>query len=221
MKDAFVPNTPIICLISDGLITTENYDSKSLELISLIRSAVSAKIELVQIREKTLPAGLLFDLVSRALQETRNSITKILVNERLDIALAAGADGVHLTSKSMPVSEIRNICPSDFVIGRSAHSLAEAMSAAQSGANFVLLGPVFATPSKARFGEALGLGVIRRVCEELPGFPVLALGGIGLDNYNQVLECGARGFGAIRFLSDPNRLRSIAEQVNLSPKNNL
>jgi len=169
----------------------------------LVRAAVEAEIPLFQIREKSLPARELYELTSRAAEITRGSKTRLLVNDRADIARAAGADGVHLTSQSLPADVVRNMFGSEFLIGVSTHSLEEARVARDSGAHFVVFGPVF---EKHGYSSPQGLDKLREVTSELGDFPVLAIGGISLDNIAAWLDAGASGIAAIRLLNDAQML---------------
>jgi len=158
---------------------------------------------LFQIREKSLPARVLYDLVSRAAEITRGSKTRLLVNDRSDIARAAGADGVHLTTRSLPADVVRQVYGPEFLIGVSTHSLEEARAARDAGADFVVFGPVFETGSKRSFGEPQGLDKLRQVTGELREFPVLAIGGITFENVGACFQAGASGIAAIRLLNNP------------------
>jgi thiamine-phosphate pyrophosphorylase len=124
------------------------------------------------------------------------------VNDRVDIARAAGADGVHLTAQSLPADVVRDICGPDFLIGVSTHSLAEARAAQAAGADLVVFGPIFETESKRAFGEPQGLAKLREVTSELGEFPVLAIGGITRENSASCLDAGASGFAAIRMFEE-------------------
>ena len=176
------------------------------EILRLVRAAVDADVPLVQIREKSLHARVLYELVARAAEITRGSKTRLLVNDRSDIARAAGADGVHLTTQSLPVEVVRSIFGVDFLIGVSTHSLDEARGARAGGADFVVFGPVFETESKRAFGEPQGLSKLAEVTRALGEFPVVAIGGITLGNVDECLEAGARGIAAIRLLNDKENL---------------
>jgi thiamine-phosphate pyrophosphorylase len=200
---------PLIYLITRGEATAENFSEKSAEILKLIKVAVESKINLIQIREKKLPARLTFELALGAAKITRDSQTKLLVNDRADIALAAKADGVHLTSASIPTEIIRQNFPRNFIIGVSTHSINEAVRAKEKGADFVTFSPIFQTPSKTKYGEPQGLEKLREVCQRLKNFPVVALGGIDESNYPEVLKKGASGFAAIRFLNEPENLRKL------------
>jgi thiamine-phosphate pyrophosphorylase len=155
----------------------------------------------VQIREKSLSARVLYELATRAAAITRGTRTQLLVNDRFDVARAAGADGVHLTTRSLPTELVRSICGADFVIGVSSHSLDEAVEARAEGADFVVFGPVFETPAKQIYGKPQGLEKLREVTSALQGFPVLAIGGIDLDNAADCFRAGASGIAAIRLFT--------------------
>ena len=176
------------------------------EILRLVRAAVDADVPLVQIREKSLHARVLYDLVARAAKITRGSKTRLLVNDRSDIARAASADGVHLTTQSLPAEVVRNIFGAEFLIGVSTHSLDEARAARAGGADFVVFGPVFETESKRAYGEPQGLDKLAEVTRALGEFPVVAIGGITLDNVDECFQAGARGIAAIRLLNDTENL---------------
>lgn len=176
-----------------------------------MQQAVDARIDLVQIREKNLGDGVLFELAAHAAAFTRGTETRLLINDRSDIAAAAGADGVHLTTSSLPSNVVRATFGEGFLIGASTHSLAEAELARQSGADFVVFGPVFDTPSKSQYGEALGLANLARVCAELSPFPILAIGGVTITTVEDCFRAGARGVAAISMLQ--SRLADVADEI--------
>ena len=204
---------PLIYLITEGAATAENFSAKKTEILALIKAAAESKISLVQIREKNLPARLLFELAAEASKVSSRTETKILINDRADVALAAGADGVHLTARSPSAKIVRRCFPPDFIIGASAHTLAEAENARDEAADFATFSPIFSTPSKTQYGAPQGLKKLRAVCENLANFPVLALGGVDENNYESVLASGARGFAAIRFLNDAEKLKNLAADL--------
>jgi thiamine-phosphate pyrophosphorylase len=216
------PTPRLIYLITKGEATCENFPEKSVEILQIVEAAVRAEISLIQIREKQLPARFVFELTEKASRLTRNSETKLLVNDRADIAFLADADGVHLTSLSLSAAAIRRNFPKDFIVGVSTHTLAEAESAKRQGADFVTFSPIFHSPHK---GEPKGLIELKEVCAQLKPFPVLALGGIDETNYKSVLETGASGFAAIRFLNEAENLRNLkrdlaTENTESTEKNN-
>jgi thiamine-phosphate pyrophosphorylase len=186
-------NLPITYPITSGKTTPQTIS----DTLRFVRAVVEAEVVLLQIREKSLPARVLYELATRAAEITRGSKTRLLVNDRADIARAAGADGVHLTSQSLPAGVVRRTFGSEFLIGVSTHSLDEARAARDGGADFVVFGPVFDTESKRGFGAPQGLDKLRQVADELRGFPVLAIGGISLENAGACFDAGASGVAAI------------------------
>ena len=197
---------PLIYLITRGDATEQNFNETRAQILNLVKIAVETKISLIQIREKKLSALNLFKLAREAARIAENSNTKILVNDRADIALAARADGVHLTANSLSAEIVRAHFPKDFIIGVSTHSIEKAAEAKRQGADFAAFSPIFFTPEKA---APKGLDALREVCEKLNPFVIVALGGIDETNFKSVLENGASGFAAIRFLNDAENLRKL------------
>ena len=165
-------------------------------LLEQIDRAVRRGVDFIQVREKDLSDRDLLRLTAQAVHLARGTTCRILVNGRVDVALAAGAHGVHLPSKGIQAADVLPLLPAGFLVGASTHSLREARQAAASGAEYLLLGPVFATPSKIRFGKPLGLRCLARVCSLLP-LPVFGLGGIHPGEISKVLAAGACGVAAI------------------------
>ena len=204
---------PIIYPITSG--------HKHQDILRSVRAAVDAEVPLFQIREKSLPARVLFELVARAAELTHGSKTRLLVNDRSDIARAAGADGVHLTTQSLPVEVVRKICGAEFLIGVSTHSLDEARAARSAGADFVVFGPVFETDSKRAYGPPQGVDKLSEVTRELGEFPVVAIGGVTLENVDDCFHAGASGVAAIGMLNDAEQLSSIVREIRSRFRQNL
>lgn len=196
---SFFSGRTVRCLITEGLCTAPNFSVLRNTVLDTVRLAVEAQIELVQIREKLLPTRLLFDLTAAAARLVQSSGTKLLINERFDVALAARADGVHLTSASIPVARVRECVPSTFIIGVSTHSRLEVTDAKAGGADYVLFGPIFPTPGKEL---VKGLDELQMVSSRVSPFPVLAVGGVNTGNHELALKAGAGGIAAIRYLND-------------------
>lgn len=182
-------------------------------MLQLVRAAVAAQIDLIQIREKNLNVSVLYQLAVRAADLTSGSITRLLINDRCDLAAAAGADGVHLTTSSLRPDVIGRTFGDPFLIGASTHSLEEAMRARDEGADFVVFGPVFETASKKEYGEALGLAKLAEVSAALSPLPVLALGGVTTANAADCMQAGARGVAGISMFAEPEKLGDVVAQI--------
>jgi thiamine-phosphate pyrophosphorylase len=182
-------------------------------LLQLISAAVSCQVDLVQIREKQLTARTLFELAVAAARFTRAGNTKLLINDRADIAAASGADGVHLTTRSLPPDVVRQTFGEGMLIGVSTHSLDEAVSARQNGADFIVFGPIFETGSKKVYGAPVGLNELKRICGALSPFPVLALGGVSISNAAPCIHAGARGLAGITMLNNPKTLADVVTEI--------
>jgi len=191
---------------------TDRRQLRSMSLAAVIRETLRAGVDMVQIREKDLASRELITLVEEALKAAREpgrGGASVVVNDRLDVALATGAEGVHLGALSMPVQVVRQVAPRPFVIGVSCHSLGEALAAESGGADYLVLGPVFETPSKLGYGRPLGLEKLRNVTSRMR-IPVLALGGITVERVRPCLEAGASGIAGIRIFQD---CESVQERV--------
>ncbi|HUY15608.1 MAG TPA: thiamine phosphate synthase [Terriglobia bacterium] len=166
-----------------------------------LMKAARANIDLVQIREKDLDTRTLLELTSAAMQAARDCAARIVLNDRMDVAIAAGAAGIHLGNQSLPASVVRRIAPSGFLVGVSCHSMEDAANAEAAGADYVLLGPIFETPSKLAYGPPLGLPLLEAVAHRAK-LPVLALGGITLRRIQTCVMAGAVGIAGIRIFQE-------------------
>lgn len=161
---------------------------------------------------------MLYELTARAACLTRGSATRLLVNDRADIARASGADGVHLTTRSLHAQVVRRAFGEDFLIGVSTHSLEEARDARDGGADFATFGPLFETVSKRAYGPPVGLAPLTEAARSLAPFPLLALGGITDETEAAAaLRAGAQGIAAIRLFSDAHALQETARALRSLP----
>jgi len=169
-------------------------------LVAQARHACSAGVDLIQIRERDLDAAELARLVGDVLAVTRGTPTRVVVNDRLDVALACGAHGVHLRADSIPVEAARRLAPAGFLIGSSVHGVDEAKRAA--GADYLIAGTVFTTASKPAGRPLLGADGLRSIASA-SDVPVLAIGGITEDRIDEIAAAGAMGFAAIGLFIAP------------------
>jgi len=214
---------PILCYVTDraalralpqGVAGAPVAD----DLPGVIHRAVAAGVDWIQLREKDLSAHALVELARGAVAAAHGSGTRILINDRLDVALAAGAAGVHLGEESLPVAEVvrwRRAAGQQadtFLVGVSCHSGATAVEAEHRGADYLIFGPVFATPSKAAFGPPQGLDRLAEACRSVR-IPVLAIGGVALENASACLAVGAAGLAAIRLFQESAELAAVVAQL--------
>jgi len=202
------PARPITYLITGGETSSATTPSSEefRRTLALVRAAVGARVTAVQLREKALSGRVLYELAAAAAQAAAGSGTRVLVNDRADVARAAACDGVHLTTSSLDAAAVRRAFGEDFLIGVSAHTSEEARAAREGGADFAVFGPVFDTPSKRAYGSPLGLEALKRTALELSPFPLVALGGVGEGEVEQVLQAGAAGVAGIRLFADGQNL---------------
>ncbi len=165
-------------------------DRHQADVLACAVRAVADSIDMIQIREKDLPARELFDLVCRIRDIAAGTKTRVLVNDRLDIALAAGIDGVHLPANGLPPQHARAYVK---LLGVSTHSISEAIQAEKAHADFILFGPVFDSPGKT----AVGIEELKRVVSSVE-IPVLAIGGVTAANAGEAVNAGAAGIAGIR-----------------------
>jgi thiamine-phosphate pyrophosphorylase len=207
---------PLLCYVTDR---------NALEKPSLLREqisrAVAAGIDWIQIREKDLSARELLALARAAVKAEGSGATRIIINDRLDVALASRAGGVHLGEASMTVAAVSawrnaaivgNAALKNFLIGASCHSVESVRAAERDGADYVIFGPVFATPSKEKLGAPHGINRLAEASKAVR-IPVLAIGGITEENARECFAAGAAGIAAIRMFSGERDLAGIVGRL--------
>ena len=195
---------PTLCLITDRKRLGES------PLEDVLGDAVKGGINIVQLREGDLPAGELLTLTTRVRKATRGHAL-LIINDRLDVVMAAGADGIHLPESGLPVAIARWLLGQHVIIGRSVHSKEAAIEAEQDGADYVQLGTIYATTSKPDLKPA-GPDLLREVSAALT-IPILAVGGVRPENAAEVIEAGASGASVISAVLDAAEPQAAARQL--------
>jgi len=192
----------VLCLVTDRhRLCAENvpFDVARRRLIDQAKWAVTSNVDLIQVRERDLEAADLARLVTDFVRVSRGSGTRVVVNDRLDVALACGADGVHLRHDSVRADAVRTIAPAGFLVGRSVHGVADAKDAGP--VDYLVAGTVFETPSKPSATETLGLDGLADVVQAV-AVPVLAIGGVTRERLDEVAATGAAGVAGIGLFID-------------------
>jgi thiamine-phosphate pyrophosphorylase len=181
-------------------------------LVETVGLAARAGVHLVQVRERDLDARALVRLVARCVDAVRGTAARVLVNDRADVALAAGAHGVHLPGHGMPAARLRRHLPAGYLVGRSVHGADEAARAAAAGGlDYLVFGPVFETVSKP--GERpQGIDALREAASAV-SLPVLAIGGITPERFAGVARAGAAGVAAIGAFAAAQSCESLQSLV--------
>lgn len=233
---------PILCYVTDR---TSLLAPESDALLAMIRRSVAAGVDWIQIREKDLSDRALAALARDAVAAARGSSTRILINGRLDVALAVRAAGVHLGGDALPLADVATWCvrnaarctaqsgdeqdaglprlrsgqvsagATSFLLGASCHSLAEAQAAERDGAHYIIFGPLFPTPSKLQYCPPQGLAHLEKICRAVR-IPVLAIGGITLDIAHECLRAGAAGIAAIRLFQECDELADLVGKLRVT-----
>jgi thiamine-phosphate pyrophosphorylase len=193
------------------LITDRKLVTRYSLLVTAVEEALKGGVKAVQLREKDLPIRELLDMAYRMRETTSRYSAKLFINDRVDIAMAVGADGVHLGQKSMPAYAAKKASKGKLVAGVSTHSIAEAIEAEEDGADFITFGPVYPTPSKLKYGEPVGTDALNKVCNAV-SIPVFAISGIKTENIKSVLDSGADGVAVISAILGSADIKHTTEQ---------
>lgn len=195
----------------DIYLITDRMKTDGRDLKEVIREALKGGIRGVQLREKDLSTRDLLRLAAEIREITGKAGARLLINGRIDICLAVEADGVHIGKESIPTNIARDILGRERIIGVSTHGLAEAKEAEMQGADFITLGPIYYTESKAQFGNQLGTDMIKNARRRI-SIPIFALGGIKLDNIKPLVETGAYGIAMISAIMSARDITGTAQE---------
>jgi thiamine-phosphate pyrophosphorylase len=200
MSGALITGLKVAPLLLDLHLyfVTDRKQTNGRPLVEVVHAALDGGVRAVQLREKDLEGGELYRLATELRQLTARYHARLLINDRIDIALAIDADGVHLGQTSFPVTVARQLLGPGKLIGVSTHSKEEIEAAV--GADFIVFGPVYFTPSKAAYGAPQGLERLRQAVTQ-SAVPVIAIGGIKVEQISDVLAVGAHGIGVITAIS--------------------
>ncbi|MDO8427330.1 MAG: thiamine phosphate synthase [Deltaproteobacteria bacterium] len=182
------------------------------DIVEAVESALEGGVKLVQLREKDLGGKDLLELAKKIRKKTLEFGARLIINDRLDVALLSGADGVHLGQNSFSPKDARKIIGGRRLIGVSTHSLEEAKRAEAEGADLITFGPVYYTASKAPYGEPLGTGLLKEACGKVK-IPVYAIGGIKRENVKEAAASGAEGVAVISAILGSSDIKRSAEEL--------
>ncbi len=181
-------------------------------LSEAVRLALQGGVRAVQLREKDLPVRDFLELARDIRKITNEFGAKLFINDRVDVAVAIDADGVHLGHQSMPPEAVRKVVGARMLIGVSTHSLEEARTAEAGGADLITFGPIFATSSKLQYGRPVGIDALKRAAQEV-AVPVFGLGGIKRENIHEVMSAGADGIAMISAVFAADNIQQASQDV--------
>lgn len=192
-------------------------DGRVAHAIAKIEAAIAAGVDWVQIREKDLPGRELLEVARAAVGAAATRRALVFINDRLDVALSAGAAGVHLGGESLRAGDAIRWCrdgnaPAGFRIGVSCHSIEDVREAERAGADYVFFGPVFDTPAKRKFGAPQGIAKLAEACSAVR-IPAIAIGGVDASNAAECIRAGASGIAAIRMFQEATDAAALRETV--------
>jgi thiamine-phosphate pyrophosphorylase len=207
-------------LSSRLLVVTDRHQTNGRPLVPLLQRVLTAAAPIVQLRERDLSTSELVRLAREVQAETVSHRSQLLINDRIDVALALEGVGVHLRSNSLPVSVARQLLGAHRLLGASVHSVEEVLAAESQGADYIILGPIYATPSKQMFGPPLGIHTLEKVCR-LVRIPIIGIGGVTAARAHEMRRAGAFGVAVITAILGATDVesatRELLEAVTLVP----
>ena len=205
-------NFPVPAPNFDLYLVTDRNQTGGRDLLWVVEQSLKGGLKAVQLREKDLSGKELFVLAQRMRELSQRYQALLFINDRVDVALAVDADGVQLGEASIPIKDARMLLGQDKLIGASTHSQREAEGAQQSGADFVLFGPVYFTPSKAPYGAPQGIEPLKKIVEKI-SLPVYAIGGINASNIDPTKRTGVAGIALISAVMNASDPKSATEEI--------
>ena len=207
-------------LSSRLLVVTDRHQTNGRPLVPLLQRVVNAVAPAIQLRERDLSARELLTLAREVQVVTASRRSQLLINDRIDVALALEGVGVHLRSNSLPVTVARQMLGTQRLLGISAHSVEEAVQAASQGADYIVLGPIYETPSKQLFGPPLGVHTLEKACR-LVRIPIIGIGGVTAARAREMRRAGAFGAAVITAILGAadveSATRELLDAVTLAP----
>jgi thiamine-phosphate pyrophosphorylase len=207
-------------LSSRLLVVTDRHQTNGRPLVPLLQQVFTSAVPIVQLRERDLSARELVRLAREVQVVTASHRSQLLINDRIDVALALEGVGVHLRSNSLPVSVARQLLGAQRLVGVSVHTVEEAIQVESQGADYVILGPIYATPSKQMFGPPLGIHTLERACR-LVRIPIIGIGGVTAARAQQMRRAGAFGVAVITAILGATDVdsatRELLEAVTFAP----
>jgi len=194
------------------LVVTDRHQTNGRPLVSLLQRVLAAEGPTIQIREHDLSARELLSLAREVQAMTVSRRSQLLINDRIDVALVLEGVGVHLRSNSLPVMVARQLLGAERLLGISVHAIEEAMQAESQGADYVILGPIYETPSKQLFGSPLGIHTLEKVCR-LVRIPVIGIGGVTAARAREMQDAGAFGVAVIRAILSAADVESATREL--------
>jgi thiamine-phosphate pyrophosphorylase len=207
-------------LSSRLLVVTDRHQTNGRPLVPLLQQVVNAVAPAIQLRERDLSARELVTLAHEVQAVTASHRSQLLINDRIDVALALEGVGVHLRSNSLPISVARRLLGAQRLVGVSVHTVEEAMQVESQGADYIILGPIYATPSKQMFGPPLGIHTLEKACR-LVRIPIIGIGGVTAARAQQMRRAGAFGVAVITAILGATDVesatRELLEAVTFAP----
>ena len=202
----------MLTLSSRLLVVTDRHQTNWRPLVPLLQRVLAAGIPAIQLRERDLSASELVTLVREVQSVTASAKSQLLINDRIDVALALEGVGVHLRSNSLPVSVARELLGAQRLLGISVHTVDEGLSAESQGADYIVLGPIYETPSKQMFGPPLGIRTLEKACR-LIRIPIIGIGGVTAARAREMRCVGAFGAAVITAILGADDIESATREL--------